>query len=118
MGTRLDDRVDVVRIQPGRNCHSGDRRRRYEIDPQFAFDAFRQAQVDGLAVVGFYHSHPDGTDSPSQTDRDESWPDMVYLIAAVPNRLPKDCRAWRFDGNGETTECPVFVQGDQTHPPR
>lgn len=110
IGARRDDRIDVGRTRPARNCHPHDRRRRYEIDPQFAFDAFRQAHADGWSVVGFYHSHPDGTTAPSQTDRDESWHDMIYLIIGVREGRSTGVRAWSFDERRAAAECPIRVR--------
>jgi proteasome lid subunit RPN8/RPN11 len=35
-------------------------------------------------VVGFYHSHPEGPDGPSATDRAQArWPDHVYVIVSL-----------------------------------
>jgi proteasome lid subunit RPN8/RPN11 len=38
-------------------------------------------EAQGLEMVGIYHSHPHGPDSPSPTDIAEAYyPDAVYLI--------------------------------------
>src|ERR671926_1560921 len=57
---------------------------RYAIAPEELIGAQRQARERGLAIVGFYHSHPDHPAGPSATDVAEAhWPDCVYVIIAV-----------------------------------
>ncbi len=56
---------------------------RFEIDPAHLFDAHRRARCGPLALVGCWHSHPDGSPTPSRHDAygvtDTSW---LWLIAA------------------------------------
>ena len=40
----------------------------------------REATTGNSQVVGFYHSHPQGT-TPSRTDLELAWPGYLYLIA-------------------------------------
>lgn len=55
---------------------------RYEIDPRDHFAVRRAARNRGLAVLGFYHSHPHSEPIPSETDRAEAvYDDVTYLIA-------------------------------------
>jgi proteasome lid subunit RPN8/RPN11 len=44
-------------------------RSRFEIDPQALLDAHRAARSGGPPVLGYYHSHPGGSDQPSTIDR-------------------------------------------------
>jgi len=46
-----------------------DRRRHFEIDPQALVDAHRAARSGGPEVIGYFHSHPAGSATPSATDR-------------------------------------------------
>ena len=48
------------------------------------------AARSGTAVVGFFHSHPEGN-SPSPTDARLAWPGFVYLIADASTA---QLRAW------------------------
>jgi len=70
----------VVRVMGASNVSALDRRRSFEIDPARLLQAVDRARVLGLAVVGFYHSHPDGAQRPSERDRRAAWSDMSYLI--------------------------------------
>jgi len=54
---------------------------RFEIDPKAFFDAFMQADKDGLEFIGLFHSHP-APAYPSGVDLEfmRLWGDAVWLI--------------------------------------
>jgi proteasome lid subunit RPN8/RPN11 len=55
--------------------------REFLIDPGVHIGTRRRARERGLAVVGFYHSHPRSTPAPSPTDLERaSYDDHWYLI--------------------------------------
>jgi desampylase len=63
---------------------------RYLIDPATHITAERQARARGLAVAGFYHSHPHSSPDPSPTDLAEaSYPDRLYLIVGLAGAAPE-----------------------------
>lgn len=100
IGRRDGDVHTVERVRPARNVWAGDRRRRYEIDPQVAFDTLREARTAGSEVVGFFHSHPDGTDQPSQYDVETAWQRKSYLIVTVTRGHVTGVRSWRLAPDG------------------
>lgn len=52
------------------------------------------ARARGLDVVGFFHSHPDGSIAPSATDLAHAWPWYTYVIVPLgPGSNPPT--AWR-----------------------
>jgi proteasome lid subunit RPN8/RPN11 len=54
---------------------------RYRLDPKQQLDAFMWIDKQGLSLIGIYHSHPAGPDSPSVTDIQEAYyPEAAYLI--------------------------------------
>ncbi|HEX8324962.1 MAG TPA: M67 family metallopeptidase [Tepidisphaeraceae bacterium] len=89
---------------------AAERTTRYAIDPLVQMRAERQAVADGLDLVGFYHSHPQGPAVPSGFDLDRAWPSYVYLIvgyadpAALSRPVP---RAWALDAAGTFVEHPI-----------
>lgn len=87
----------VARIEPVDNRASGDRARRYTIDPEAFLAIEKRARLEGLEVLGFYHSHPDHSAEPSTTDRAEAFPHYDYVIAAVRSGRVEDMRVWRFE---------------------
>jgi proteasome lid subunit RPN8/RPN11 len=57
---------------------------RYSIDPKELLRLQRQADERGLAIVGFYHSHPDHPARWSETDLEEAhWLGCSYVITSV-----------------------------------
>ncbi|MHC4089450.1 MAG: M67 family metallopeptidase [Planctomycetota bacterium] len=99
----------VDHARPAPNVFDGDRTRRYELDPSVVFEALwecrRGARCAGQGletrcnwsrrVIGFYHSHPDGSSVPSQEDGELAWPDKIYLIIGLTDRAATARRAWR-----------------------
>ncbi|GAB3322909.1 desampylase [Haloplanus salinarum] len=74
---------------------------RYAMDPEEQFEIIERVEADGMAVVGFYHSHPAGPVQPSRTDVDRAtWPGYSYAICAFDG-YPY-LGSWRW--TGETFE--------------
>jgi proteasome lid subunit RPN8/RPN11 len=49
--------------------------------PEEQLNAFLHFEAQGWELVGIYHSHPQGPDSPSAADLAEAYyPESVYLI--------------------------------------
>jgi proteasome lid subunit RPN8/RPN11 len=70
---------------------AADPARTFEIDPAALFAAHRRARGGGPAVIGHYHSHPNGRATPSATDAASAMGDgAVWLIVAG-----EEARAWR-----------------------
>jgi proteasome lid subunit RPN8/RPN11 len=62
---------------------------RFEINSKAFYDAFMQADKDGLEFIGFFHSHP-APAYPSSIDLEfmRLWNDAVWLImSATDNKL-------------------------------
>jgi proteasome lid subunit RPN8/RPN11 len=57
---------------------------RYLLDPKGHIEARRDARRRGLAVIGFYHSHPRSVPVPSDADRNEAtYEGHIYLIVGT-----------------------------------
>lgn len=85
---------NVVRIIALENVLASERDRRYQIPAETVRSAERDAEDQGLQVIGFYHSHPNGTSEPSEFDREHAWPWYGYLIVAVKEDDTGPVRAW------------------------
>ena len=69
---------------PAANATAGSARSRYEIAPLELVRIDRDARLHGLAIAGFYHSHPDHPGHWSSTDLAEAhWLGCSYVITAV-----------------------------------
>lgn len=75
----------VTEARPAANV-AADPLRRFEIDPAALLAAHRAARTGGPAIVGYYHSHPDGHPVPSATDCEHA---------------SGDSRAWAIVAGGE-----------------
>jgi proteasome lid subunit RPN8/RPN11 len=79
---------------------------RYRMNPKEQLDTFNYMDKKGLYLVGIYHSHPDGPDTPSDTDIDEAfYPEAVYLIWSRSSGEWK-CRAFLIQ-DGSITEIQI-----------
>jgi proteasome lid subunit RPN8/RPN11 len=85
----------VLRVLPLENAEREAPARGYLIPAAVVRRVEQDAAREGLDVVGFYHSHPDGAAEPSRVDRENAWPWYNYLIIAVAGGEPGDLRAWR-----------------------
>ena len=93
-GASADDGAIITAFEPLPNVAGGEDR--FGVDP-LAFAAVEAGLRDrGHALLGFVHSHPDGSAEPSATDRRELWRDCLQLIVSADDRL----RAFRLDGDG------------------
>lgn len=75
-------RERVALVVPVKNRFA-EPRRGFELAPDVVACALAQERRGGTAVVGVYHSHPDGTPTPSARDEREAWPGWSYLIVPV-----------------------------------
>lgn len=90
--------LEVVAAVPGRNLHalphSG-----YTLDPAAVVAADRLAGERGLALLGFFHSHPDAGPTPSYDDMQHAWPNTIYLILEVRSGDHGTVRSWVTSSN-------------------
>ena len=70
-------------------------RRRFMVRPNDYRDAEKRASELKLALLGFYHTHPDHPARPSQYDLDHAWPFFSYVILSVQQGVPTDMTSWR-----------------------
>lgn len=56
---------------------------RYRIGAEQVLRLEEDARRKGMAVLGFYHSHPRGPATPSPLDVKAAWPWYTYLIKGV-----------------------------------
>lgn len=87
------DRIEAA--EPAANV-APDPARRFEIDPAALFRAIRAERAGGPKLLGYYHSHPNGSAEPSATDRAmASGDDRIWLIVGGGS-----VTAWRASPDG------------------
>jgi proteasome lid subunit RPN8/RPN11 len=87
---RISDVIPVQNVFAAEEQHH-----RYAMTPQDWARLEDEAEIRGLALVGYYHSHPDSPAVPSVYDRDHAWPNFVYLITSVRQGRAAEMLAWR-----------------------
>ena len=71
---------------------------RYRIDPEQQFAISEAIEDAGREIVGFYHSHPTGGPTPSETDvARATWSDRSYVICALDGYPFVGSWRWRED---------------------
>ncbi len=87
---------DVVRLSPAVNRRTDDPHR-YLIAPEDLRRLEAEARVEGLEIVGYYHSHPDHPARPSAFDTEHAWPWYSYLIVRVNRGSAAEAASWVLD---------------------
>ena len=115
----LDSGRRVVReVVPVANAWAGadsdaahSQRDRYSINPEDVARADRRASKLGWDIIGFFHSHPDSVNTPSETDREWAWPVVSFVIATVERGTMTAFGAWllRDDRSAFDAEEIVFL---------
>lgn len=86
-GGRITEARAAANVHPAPATH-------FEIDPQALIDAHRAARAGGLAVIGYFHSHPVGEPVPSATDRACAAGDGKVWAILAPSDPGIDVRFW------------------------
>ena len=89
----------VRQVRPATN-QNRERSDRFIISAQEFGQVQFAADDAGLDIIGVYHSHPDWPPIPSQTDLDNAWEDVYYLIASIHESLPLNTNVWRLVDEG------------------
>ena len=90
----------VTEVKRARNIIVDRARDRYEIDPRDHIRIQREADDQGMEIIGYYHSHPDHPAQASRFDTERAWAGYVYLIVAVHEGKPVDANAFVADHDG------------------
>ncbi len=93
-GALIGEEGGITNFKECRNLNRERARDRYELDPLSFKEADDWARLNGMEILGIYHSHPDHPSRPSGFDRERAWPDWVYIILSIHVGNYNDGRAW------------------------
>ncbi len=93
-GLLLGEALRVTAILPAANV-APDPATRFEIEPAVLISAHKAARDGGLAIIGCYHSHPDGRATPSPRDAEGAEPGSIWVIVTA-----ELLTAWQFHAEG------------------
>lgn len=97
-----EERSRVVAAHPTANVADSPRSH-YRIDPEELLATIESIEDAGNEVVGFYHSHPTGPDTPSTTDTERAtWTGYSYVICSLAGE--PSLGSWRWTGEGFARE--------------
>lgn len=86
----------VKAVEASANVAGPPRARRFEVDPKLRLRLERALRESPDSIVGVYHSHPNGSAAPSETDISMIFePDMVWLITAVADGRAGATKAYK-----------------------
>ena len=90
---------------------AADPSRNFEIDPAALIAVHKDARADGMPLLGYFHSHPNGLAQPSASDIAQAAPDgLIWLIIAGGS-----VTAWQPRATGAHvigfTSVPLVVEG-------
>jgi proteasome lid subunit RPN8/RPN11 len=94
VGEPSGENARIERVEALVNRSTQERGRRYVVSPEDYGRVERGAEKEGLALLGFYHSHPDHPPVPSEFDREHALPFFHYIVMAVPRGEPGEARSW------------------------
>jgi proteasome lid subunit RPN8/RPN11 len=87
--------VAVLECRPVSNVFETEEQYHRYLMEEGAFQAAEDyADAHGLALVGYFHSHPDSPAVPSEFDRVHALPNFLYLILSVQQGRAVDSRGW------------------------
>ena len=81
----------------------------FEIPPPELFGIFRQLRAEKLDLIGLYHSHPSGENTPSARDLERAYyPDAAYVILSPHQDASQPVRAFLL-ARGDVQEIAVEI---------
>ena len=81
---------------------------RFEIDPAQHIALLRELRGTERAIIGCYHSHPNGRAEPSARDRESAIePDFLWLICAVEESIQTSSIAGFVSGGQSCSPVPI-----------
>ncbi len=98
LGLRRENETHIHQIIEAKNIAPEQREKNYQIDWQTLIQTVkttRQNPKHAEQIVGFYHSHPDGSTQPSSLDRELAWIDHSYVIISLHTNAPPTLSCWR-----------------------
>lgn len=88
----------ITDVADSANVAEPPRRDRFEVDPAVRFALMRRLRGSDLAIVGHWHSHPDGPAAPSARDQAMVFePELLWVIVAVHVGRPTEMAAFVYE---------------------
>ncbi len=113
LGAYGSERNEVMELRRAANLNKDRAHDRYELDPKDLLRAERDARDADMEIIGFYHSHPDHPDIPSEFDRERAWPSYSYIISSVMGGKETTTKSWLLNDESQAfEEEKIIVSGE------
>ncbi|WP_420629141.1 M67 family metallopeptidase [Candidatus Leptofilum sp.] len=77
----------------------------YQMNPQQQLQAMLNLEAEGWQLLAIYHSHPQGPETPSNTDIQQAYyPEALTMIISLANRKTPIVRIFQIEGQRVTEE--------------
>lgn len=81
---------------------------KYRMAPEEQLEAFNEIEQMSLIMLAIYHSHPEGPDSPSQTDISEFYYPGIYSLIWSQKKRDWVCRGYKIE-HSEVSEIQILI---------
>ena len=105
-GLLFGNAAAITSIRPTVNV-ADDPAKTFEVDPEALFVALRAERAGGARLIGHYHSHPNGSATPSARDAAAAEPGRLWLIAAGG-----EARLWMAGSGGAFRPVALDIEPD------
>ncbi|HLF65836.1 MAG TPA: M67 family metallopeptidase [Saprospiraceae bacterium] len=98
LGYESGDTRTITETWSATNISEENRKRRFIVDPIDYLRAEKKAAMDGLSLLGIYHSHPEHPAIPSEHDLAAAYPFFSYTIVSLLHDEVADTRSYQLRG--------------------
>ncbi len=113
LGVDGTEKKEVMELRRATNLNTDRAHDRYKLDPKDIHMADKDARDKGLDIIGFYHSHPDHPDIPSEFDREMASPYYSYIIISVMGGKETSTKSWLLNDESQAfEEEKIIVSGE------
>lgn len=113
LGIAGSEKNETLQLRRATNLNSDRAHDRYELDPKDLLRAEKDARDADMEIIGFYHSHPDHPDIPSEFDRERAWPSYSYIIISVMGGKETSTKSWLLNDESQAfEEEKIIVSGE------
>ncbi|MFN3406333.1 MAG: Mov34/MPN/PAD-1 family protein [Caldimicrobium sp.] len=95
----IDCNFLAKKVYPMKNvwANTRERKNRYALSPIEWLKAEKEAENEGLSIIGIFHSHPNYPSVPSPFDIERAWEGYIYLIVEIFQGKAKKAGAYVFN---------------------
>jgi proteasome lid subunit RPN8/RPN11 len=111
IGKYANEKMEIEEIIELKNETTENPARRFFVSPESVYEIEMQCRAGGKEIVGWYHSHPNGSPDPSEEDLKNAFPFYAYFIVSVVRGQAKEIKCWRLNAtSNQFEECALGIE--------